>query len=471
MASPGTGAKTLLMAALEQQIPNMQVGAPHLTAAANFGLVQMAVDPSAIFETSVSQIVPNELTGTLGNPIAIPGRRSYTLDWQMALRSASLVPVLSTFMGKPTKTQDGVADAYNYAFSPSDASADAVSLWGMLHKAGDTKPIIWRGARFGAIEMSATGTEEAKLKATGRGCGDTEHGIGISVVKTGTYAHAPILTGDRSDANRTTDALTLKVSDAPTLGTFTVVVKLGSGSYSTAKTTITYDVSTKEQTAWAEIVTDTGVAGFDECENRTPLLVWFPGDVTLMAAADTWELPALAVVPGDGSGESGAARTILTGCRFGPAHISLLKGPSTANTAFDCTQFSLKLNRTISENYTFGPNAVNPTDMDVTGYIGAEFDMTRRFDSREYERLMRTNDRVVVKVTFAGPVLTGSLSGWREQVVFDFAQMRVQDVKSAVPGPGIISETVKLVAEQPSSGAAAMTAAIRSAYSWDLAVL
>ena len=50
MASPSTGAKSFLMAGVEQQIINSQVGAPNsLVIGSNFGLVQFPIDPGAIY--------------------------------------------------------------------------------------------------------------------------------------------------------------------------------------------------------------------------------------------------------------------------------------------------------------------------------------------------------------------------------------------------------------------------------------
>ena len=471
MASPGTGAKSFFMGAIEQQITNSHVGAPKsLAIGSNFGLVQFPVDPGVIFARSDDQIVPNELTGYFGNPAAIPGRITRNLDLSMPLRTGALIPILGTFLGKPAKTQDGSDPAYNYAYSLSDATTDAASMWGLFHKGGSTYPLAFARARFGELSFESNGTSEVSLKAKGQACLDTEHGLGVADAgNSGTYTtYAPVLMGDRSDANRLVDALKVKISSAPTSGTFKVKVAFGSGSYSTAETTITYNTVSKLQDNFVELVGDSGALGFDECENRNPLYIFFPGDVTTMALNDIWAFPALCQIPGTAAqgGDTTVARTALTGCRFGPAHVSIKRGSSSANVALDFESGSVKLMRQIVPAYTHGAGARNPYDMDIVGYVGIEIEADRRFDSREFERLIRTNDRYVVEVLYQGPVISGSTSLWRDQFKIEIPQARINSVASPLTGPGITKEKVGIVAEQKSDGSAVVTASIRSATSW-----
>lgn len=471
MASPSTGARSFFMAGIEQQIANAQVGGPDAgVIGANFGLLQFPVEPGSIYQRVDDQAVSNELTGFSGTPQSYPGRIVRQLDLSMGLRTSALIPILGTFMGEPTKTQDGGASAYNYAYTLTDASASAVSMWGMFHKGGATYPLTWARARFGELSFESNGTGEAILKAKGQACLDTEHGFGVADVgNSGTYTtKAPVLMGDRGDANRLTDTLKLKVSSAPTLGVFKVKVAFASGSYSTAETTITYDTVSKLQTAWAELAGDAGFLGFDECENRSQLLVFFPGDVTTLALNDIFVFPALCQIPGTVAqgGDTTVARTSIGGCRFGPAHVTLKRGTSSADTLLDFDAGSVKLMRQIVPAYTHGPGARSPYDMDIVGYTGFEVEADRRFDSREFERLIRTNDRYVVEVLFQGAILSGSASLWRDQIKFDVPQVRVDKTASPLTGPGITKEKVTFIAEQKSDGSPIISAAIRSATSW-----
>lgn len=471
MASPSTGARSFFMAGIEQQIANAQVGAPNASViGSNFGLVQFPVEPGTIFERNDDQSTSNELSGFGGTPQSYPGRIARPLDLSMGLRTSSLIPILGTFMGEPTKTQDGAAAAYNYAYTLTDATASAVSMWGMFHKGGATYPLTWARARFGDLSFDSNGTGEVILKAKGQACLDTEHGFGVADAgNSGTYtAKAPVLMGDRGDANRLTDTLKLKISTAPSAGTFKVTVAFASGSYSTLETTITYDTVSKLQNNWVELSNDAGFLGFDECENRSQLLVFFPGDVTTLALNDIFIFPALCQIPGTAAqgGDTTVARTSIGGCRFGPAHVTVKRGSSSADTLLDFDAGSIKLMRQIVPAYTHGPGARSPYDMDIVGYTGFEVEADRRFDSREFERLIRTNDRYVVEVLFQSAILTGSASLWRDQIKFEVPQVRVDKTASPLSGPGITKEKVTFVAEQKSDGSALMSASIRSATSW-----
>lgn len=470
MASPSTGARSFFMAGIEQQIANAQVGGPNAgLIAANFGLLQFPVEPGSIFERIDAQATSNELTGYGGNPQTYPGRITRPLDVSTGLRTSTFVPILGTFMGEPVKTQDGSDPAYNYAYSLTDATASAVSLWGMLHKGGSTYPLTFARARFGELVLTSNGTGEVMLNAKGQACLDTEHGFGIPAVgNSGTYAKSPVLMGDRSDAARLTDALHIKCTSAPALGVIKFKVSLGVTAYGTDDVTVTYDQATGIVTGWAELFDDAGFIGFDECENRSQLLLFLPGDVRTIALNDVWDFPALCQIPGTVAqgGDTTVARTSVGGCRFGPAHVTVKRGTSSADTLLDFDAGSIKLMREIVPAYTHGPGARSPYDMDIVGYTGFEVEADRRFDSREFERLIRTNDRYFLEVLFQGPIISGSTSLWREQIKFEVPQVRVDKTASPLSGPGITKEKVTFVAEQKSDGSAVVGASIRSATSW-----
>jgi len=433
MASPSTGAKSFLMMALEQQIANSQVGGPYtVLPATNWGLLQYPVMPGSIYSPEFGWVVPTELTGNAGAPAALPGRANRNIELPMSLRTTALIPIMATCMGNPTKAQDGANSAWSYTYTAKDATTDAVSMWGLFHKGGSTYPLMFSRARFGELAFESNG-QEMTLTAKGAACLDTEHGMGVvGGSNSGTYtAHLPVIMGDRSDANRLTDTLYVKVSAAPTTGTFKLKVKYGAGSYSTVETTVYYDTSSKNQTAWAELFNDTGAVGFDECENRSQVLIFFPGDVTGLALDDEFSFPALCQIPGTAAqgGDTTVARTQISGCRFGPAHVKLYQGASSATTAVDFESGAFTLARDITPAFTHGPGARNPYDMDVTGYVNFGLEIDRRFDSRTYERLIRTNDRYVMQVLLEAQVIGGG-STWRESIQMDFPQVRVDKTAS-----------------------------------------
>lgn len=471
MASPSTGARSFFMAGLEQQILNSQVGGPNAAAiGTNFGLVQFPIEPGAIFQRVDDQATSNELTGFAGTPQSYPGRISRPIDLSMGLRTSTLIPILGTFMGEPVKTQDGAATAFDYAYALTDATTAAVSMWGMFHKGGATYPIAFSRARFGDISFDSNGTGEVSLKAKGMACLDTEHGLGVAAAgNSGTYtANAPVLMGDRADATRITAALHIKCSSAPALGVIKFKVSIGAGAYPTVEVTVPYTQATGLVTGWVELADDAGFLGFDECENRSQLLLFLPGDVRNIAADDIWDFPALCQIPGTAAqgGDTTVARTSVGGCRFGPAHVTIKRGSSSADTLLDFDSGSIKLMRSIVPAYTHGPGARSPYDMDVVGYTGFEVEADRRFDSREFERLIRTNDRYVAEVLFQGPIISGSTSLWREEIKFTVPQVRIDKTASPLTGPGITKEKVSIVAEQKSDGSAVIGASIRSATSW-----
>ena len=474
MASPSTGAKSFLVMALEQQIANSQVGGPYtVLPAANWGLLQYPIMPGTIFAREDEWVTPEELTGNAGAPAALPGRIMRPLDLPMSLRTSGLIPIMATCLGNPTKAQDGANSAWSYTYTAKDGTGDAVSMWGLFHKGGATTPLAFARARFNELAFETSG-QEMTLNAKGMACLDTEHGIGVvGGSNTGTYtAHLPVIMGDRMDANRVTDTLYVKVSAAPSTGTFKLKVKLGGGSYSTVESTVYYDTSSKNQTAWAELFTDSGALGADECEHRGQVLIFFPGDVTGLALNDEFSFPAVCQIPGTAAqgGDTTVARTQISGCRFGPAHITLKKGTSSADTAVDFESGAFTLSREITPAFTHGAGARNPYDMDVTGYVNFGLEIDRRFDSRTYERLMRTNDRYVMQVLLEAQVIGGG-STWRETVQMDFPQVRVDKSASPLSGPGITKEKVSFVVEQDAAGSAPVTVVIKSGTNFDFSIL
>ena len=469
-----TGARKLLLLGLEQGIPGLQVGGPYALKDPNWGLRQAQLKDGIHHDRNDAYYTSPELTGTLGEPEATVISASYPSDLDGELRTGLFVPVAATFLGKPEVTQDGVHDAWMNEYPVTDDPGSAVSLWGMAHDGGSTTPIIFRGKRYGDLELSGDGKTTASFKAKGTGTGDTECGLGVPAIEnTGTYLCAPVLSGNRGDVARYTDKLWVKVTSAPTLGVFKVKVALHATTpvYSSLETSIPYSTVSKKVTGWAELFGDAGALGIDSEKKCEPLLVFFPGDVTTLALDDVFVFPALAVAPGTETGYTSVARTLLSGRTFAPARVSLAKGASTADAPFLVEGWSLKLSRTLSPYQPgCGRNAMNPADIDVVGYVKSSLTFTRRYDSRVYQQAIRIGDRYATQLDLDAGMLAGGTT-YHERVLANIAQMRVQDAKVSTGGPGIKLETISLTGEQPLSGADSLGLKVWSATEWDFSVV
>lgn len=422
----------------------------------NFGLCQLMARPGGGVTRTAEWADNDEFTGSLEPAEKSLVGWSYKVDSPQWLRTAPLVMELASMLGEPSVTQDGASSAWQYTFPLTDDPAAAISLWELTHKAGSTYPVLARGIRYNSIEIDAPERGESAMKASGLGCGWTECGIGVqATANSGTNPCGAYLTGPRTDTNKYTDALKFKVSRTVGGGGFRVKVALGIGAYATTEIDVTTSGTTGFQTAWAEVIDDSGPLGLDDCEDGLePLLVFFSGDLRLYAVDDIIEHPALVQIPGDGSGETGLARVALDGPRFGPAHVTFKYGTSTADTELAFEIGSLKLTRTIEPVLAKGRNARNPSDLDVVGYLGVEAELTRRFDSRTWERFMSLGTRPVAEFKFEGCTIAASASGWKESLTVSIPQFRIDDAQSPVANAGSVKETIKGALEKSRAGTA-----------------
>lgn len=459
---------------------------------ANFGFQFIRPDNGSDFQRDDTNYKSTEQTGRLGESRAIPGLVNYAHTLNTDLRAGTVVALLASMTGKPTVTQAAGAPAFTYDFPLSDLEKDSVSLSAIFHKGGDLRPLLFGGIK--TTEMGITYGEkgQAKLQAKLMGAWDSEAAFGKKTAGTGTFASAPVARGVRSDANRYTDSVFVKVIAAPAvsggIGSFTIRAALaaagGTPTFGTAVTSkVYYDpttkrqchpaaigatVATRNQSAWVELYDSTSglTIGIDDEENRKPFLIYFPGDVSLLAANDVYEIKALQPVPGiystahptgpadDGSYTGQAPRQTLT-TRFAPTHVTIMKGPDSAST--DILRFqagNIKISRPADPVNECGPEAANPSEVDVFGKFKIELDVDRRLNSRVFERLMKENGRLYTVLTFEGSrikidTVTGTLAAEREAFNLVLAQSRIESLNSPLAGDKVYVEKMKISPEQP----------------------
>ena len=480
---------------------------------ANYGLKFLRPDTGTDFSRNDSPFKSTEQTGRLGAARSIPGLVAYPHAFNFDLRSGTLVPLFASMLGKPTVSQEAGTPVLTYSFPLSDLSSDSVSLWASWYKGGDFRPQTFGGIKCGEIDLNFSGKAGGKAKAKLMGQWDTEAGLAAKVSGSGTYESIPVVRGVRSDANRATYSVFLKVIATPAIasgvGSFTVRAALaaagGTPTFGTAATATVYfdpatsrqahpaafgsSLATANQSAWIELFESTTslALGYDSGENRKPFEVYFPGDVTALLANDIYEIPALAKVPGiysaahptgpadDGSFTGQAPRMTLSP-RFGPAHVSLRKGASSGTTSvLNFQAGGIKISRPLDAVEGLGPEAANPLDVDVFGKLTLEVDVERRLESREFERLMKEDGRLYAVLALTGERITvdpvaGTISTKRDLVEMTLGQVAVDKTDSPLSGDKVYVEKVKILAEQPDDDALdAFALKIQSPDSWDFA--
>jgi hypothetical protein len=480
--------------------------------AANFGFQFIRPDAGTDFSRDDTSDKSTEQTGQLGEPRGIPGLVKYAHPFNCDARIGTLVPLLASMRGKPSADQNTGEPVVVYGFPSSDLPSDSISLSGLFYKGGSLHPQLFLGSKCSEIDL-ALGKKQAQLKAKLTGQHDTEAGFGTAIAGNATaFASALVVRGGRSDANAYTDSVFVKIVAAPAeasgIGSFTIRATLAAAataapSFGTAVTSrVYYDPATKrqchpaaignaaatlQQSAWIELwESTTGLAlGFDEGENRKPFEVYFPGDVSVLAADDVFEIPALQKIPGvytaanptgpsdDGSYTGQRPRFTFTS-RMTPAHVIITKGTgSSTQTLLDALSSSLKITRPVDAVEGLGPEAANPIDVDVFGKFVLSFDIERRYVDRYFERIAKSDARLYAVIQLKSsrivvdPV-SGTLSADREEATFTYAQARVDKTASAFSGDKVTMEKVTLTPEQPDDDTLeAVSIVAKTAHSWD----
>lgn len=482
--------------------------------AANYGFQFIRVDNATDFSRDDTHFKSTEQTGQLGEARGIPGMVKYAHTLNVDTRIGSIVPFLASMTSKPTVAQNSGEPVLKYAFPLSDLEADSISLSGLHYKGGDFRPQLFLGMKCSEIDFDLLGKAQAKTKLKLMGQQDTEAGFGKALSgNSGTFASVPVPRGVRSGTNAYTDSVFVKIQAAPAvalgIGSFTVRAALAAAGTlsptfgSAVTTTVFYDPSTKrqihpvaigssaataQQSAWVELwESTTGLAlGFDEGENRKPFEVYFPGDVSLLAAGDIFEIPALQKVPNvysaanptgpsDNGSYSGQRPRFTFTSRMTPAHVTLTRGAGAGSQAVLSAQAAtFKISRPADEVEGLGPEAANPLDVDVFGKFTLSLDIERRYITREFERLAKSDARLysVVKLQshriIVDPV-SGTLSADREQAVFTIAQGRIDKTNAPLSGDKVITEKITIMPEQPDDDSipGVFSLDLSTAHSWD----
>lgn len=443
--------------------------------ALNYGLVQVSHEAAQVFTRVDGEFASAELTGELGEPDAIPGFMTVPVELPCDLRAGVAVAVEATFFGTPTETPLSGAPGMQYDLPTTDTPDDQVALWGLEYPGGSTRPHTGMGAKFFDLEYSGLGTGLAKLKAKGLATGWTEAGLGAADgANTGTYKHLPVVKGQRGDTAAYTSDLEHQIISVSG-GVLTWKTKVGAASYGGSGTVRTgyYDTSTgrmiqggTNDEPFVELVDQDGnILGIDDDENREPFSIYWPGDVRTLAVGDKFTTRALALIPrallsvGDTT-STGDVRRIVRLPRFGPAHVRLLKTVDSVQSLFDFESATVKLSRSGTYAYQPGAAAKRPCDIDVTGYVGVEFDLDGRYKTREIERLQRQSERFVLALEINGGRIAsapGVLTAHRESIKKTFTWCRISSFSAPPTGPGLTKYKLKIMAAAPPDGSAFMS--------------
>lgn len=436
-----------------------------------------------------------QLTGTGGVPRGIPGGAVFAHVIKDAVAAGALVPLLASLISKPTKY--GVAAAAfvadgdpvdeptkKYVFTPPAAGEwDPVSF-SLFDVPGGTVPpqFFWQNMAEELTIQQAEG-KYAELDAKIAGAWHWKGGLATAVLDAGApdYTTLPCAFGVRQDVNKATKSMVVKVTTGPATGTFGIKAKKDPvAAYGSAETTVTYDGTSKKQDKAAanssdkiELLEETGLAfGADSGENRKPVMIVFPGDVTNLEANDEFTFPITPLIPAIGSTPgtpdgtyTGFPRVILQTPRYTASHLTL----SVGSDAIEIQGGSLKLGQGKKPIYATGKEAAYALDMERDGYATAAVTFNRRWLNRDFEAYMEADERFALQWKMEGeriPVSPGVVSTFRETIQLDATQAAVSDTKAPTSAPGTVPETVTIEAEDPANGDPPFTITVITREDW-----
>lgn len=452
----------------------------------NFGLADIPIDPSSLVTREDTSVTPNELTGTLGEPDAIPISTSYPIDLSGSLRAGHLVPFFGSFLALPVVTRVPAEPVFLYDFPLSDDEADSVSVWGLVHKGGaSTRPLLFMGGKINSIDIASPGNAELGVKMKGLACADSESSPGYpDPANTGSYPFHPVLKGTRSDATAYSESVFCECTQAPADGVIKVTYKIGAAGTPGPELSIRYNPATGRQIRYGaqdepavEVLVEGGEPlGFDDGENREPVSIYFPGDLRAIAVGDKWEHKPECLIPEPRSGAaySNQARLRTDITRFTPTRVSILRGESSVDSLLDFEAVTWKLSRTLAPRMGHGPAAKRPRDLILSGYMKIELDVDRWYDSREFERIQRQNKRFKLDLKIEGPRIVtnpGVKSTYRELIRCQVNRAQISKTSSPVTGPGPVKEKFSIVAKQPPDGSTPFSCQIVSTMGWNFTAI
>lgn len=301
------GSEALLGIALDATSDTFNVGQPALTVAGdNYGLRFLRPDSFNLGAT-YEIVEPKELTGTAFRGANTPGAINVGGTITGSIRTGSAVPVCYSMFGAATKTELLASYAYQYVWTTASKNSPR-SLTAQTNKGGSLTPETLYGLFADQWQMSVEGDMPGTDTVTFTGHHHTTQGIGYQVAGAGTFAGVLCAYGIRADSQALTDGLWVKITTAPTTGTFGVKMKTGNAAaYSGSEVTCYYDTSSKKQKQGGTQTTDrfvgldeAGVSiGLDTCSSKSDVTLLFTGgDITALALNDEFYIPTVALIPG-----------------------------------------------------------------------------------------------------------------------------------------------------------------------------
>jgi len=408
-------------------------------------------------EANYAEIQTNQLSGNSARGRSTPGLVTVPVQVVGALKAGLAIPMFSALYGKPTVAAVTSTPLTKYTFNSSTAKTDPRSLTALAYKGGTIPPEFLYGLVGTQMQMNIAGNALAMDTFTLAGNHHSVCGVGTEETGGSTYNGCLVSRGVRQDSGYASDFF-VKITVGPTAGTFKVKMKVGAlSAYGSTQYTVYYDVSTKKQikggtqvSEWFDAYDENDLPlGADSCENRLPFQLMFTGDVTGLALNDEFKVATSALIPGGtGTGYTGVPLHKLIGCRFGAANVTLKKNGSY----LDCQGAQLTFAAPKAPINSLGPEARTASDFVDSGFYTGTAQITRRYNSREFEKALQKNDRVSLEILLEGGrihLTPGTPSTNREYVKITFNQMAVSNTQSNVAGPSFINETINLTAEQP----------------------
>lgn len=301
------GSEALLGISLDATSDLFNVGHPALTKAAdNYGFRFLRPDAFNLAATYES-VEPSELTGTAFRGSSTPGGIAVAGTITGAIRTGSAIPAAYAAFGAAAKTELVAGYAYQYVWTTASKNSPR-SLTAQAHKGGSLTPELFYGLFANQWQMSVEGDQPGVDTLTLLGHHHTTCGIGYQVAGTGTFAGVVAVYGIRADSAAITDGLWIKVTTAPTTGTFGVKMKVGNATtYDGAAVTGYYNTTSAKQTQGGAQFTDRFIAydesdvslGLDECSSKSDVTLLFTGGaITDLALNDEFYIAPAQLIPG-----------------------------------------------------------------------------------------------------------------------------------------------------------------------------
>lgn len=409
-----------------------------------------------------------ELDGAGGPARKLPGMISLPFSMAGVVQAGGAVPIHAAQWGKPTKTTL-TAGVYQYDWDPRTSLQTPRSLSFLWYKGSTAvKPYSLYGLFAPKQTYAVSAGQVIKDTVTFAGI---HHGVsGVSEVGAGgeTYAGCIVARGRRADALRDSDALYVKVTSAPSAGTFKAKMKVGTvATYDGPEYTLYYNTTSKRQTMggvqacdWVEAYDKAGLKlGADTCTNRTPYEILFTGDCTGLQVNDEYIIPVSALIPGTGAAPfSGVAPTFAQDCRLNWADAVLTVD---GNRVISIKSFSLALDVPWKPVLVLGSKV--PEDMRRSGKYGNVLTFSRDLLDRSFDDKTFLDSRIASVVTLSGPPIGTTI--YRKSIRYTSPQMSVL-ADADVPNAEALPENIVLTGEDTDAGASSLAIRVITDQNW-----